>query len=307
MDCTKEYIRDIQLAGLKMLHEFDNVCKEHGVSYFAISGTLLGAIRHKGYIPWDDDLDLGILREEYEKLEKIPPEAWGNEIELVTAENDDVKHDKLFPRIYLKNSRIQSYEDVREWKDPNTGEAWSTSLMIDLFVFDEIPDNENEYQKVRKNVQRLRNRYKSVKLKANINGSFDKQKAKRYVKYLYGTLMRKLYGHPWKRLYNRHMDIISNAPRGNRIGCYYSTLGHVCVIKKDIFPLQFTDFEDMMLPIPNNYRELLELNYGDTYMQFPPENERYHINFIFADLGNGRILNIDSVPGSLGEKYQEDK
>ena len=70
--------------------------------------------------------------------------------------------------------------------------------------------------------------------------------------------------------------------------------------KDDIFPLQYAKFEDMEIPIPKNYDKILRDMYGD-YMQFPPENERYHINFIYADLGNGKKYVVDPMPGSLGE------
>ena len=66
-----EALRKLQLAELDLLKELDAVCKEHKIPYFAMGGTLLGAIRHKGFIPWDDDIDIGIPRPYYDKLDKI--------------------------------------------------------------------------------------------------------------------------------------------------------------------------------------------------------------------------------------------
>ena len=65
--------------------------------------------------------------------------------------------------------------------------------------------------------------------------------------------------------------------------------------------------KDFKIPVPANYVEFLELNYGKTYMQLPPEKDRYHIKFVFADLADNVVLNIDPVPGSLGEKEKMEK
>ena len=68
---TSEEVRRMQLLQLEMMVEFDRVCKQEGIRYVICCGTLLGAVRHKGYIPWDDDADIAMLREEYEKFQKI--------------------------------------------------------------------------------------------------------------------------------------------------------------------------------------------------------------------------------------------
>ena len=298
----REIIRTIQLSGLESLHKFDHICKKYNIQYFAIYGTLLGAVRHQGYIPWDDDLDLGIFREDYEKLEKIPAEEWGEELELVSPVSAETKHDKFFPRVYLKNSKIQSYQDVRDWKDPKTNESWYTSLMIDLYIYDHIPDDDEKVHQIREMFKKYKNRYKILKLKANLKFKFDKRSIKNFGRWIYGNAGRLIFKDPWKRLYNKAVNIVKTSSPGERISTYYSVLDQTCFEKEDIFPLQEVDFEDMKIRIPRNYSKFLEIAYGKTYMQFPPENERYHINFIYADLGNGTVFNVDPISGSLGAK-----
>ncbi len=70
-ELTPEELRRMQLLQLGMMVEFDRVCKQEGIHYVICCGTLLGAVRHKGYIPWDDDADIAMLREEYEKFKRI--------------------------------------------------------------------------------------------------------------------------------------------------------------------------------------------------------------------------------------------
>ena len=64
-------VRDIQLINLEMLDAFDAFCKKHGLPYCLCGGTLLGAVRHKGFIPWDDDLDVFMARPDYERLIEV--------------------------------------------------------------------------------------------------------------------------------------------------------------------------------------------------------------------------------------------
>lgn len=67
-------LRKVQLAQLEIAKEIKRVCDENDIKYFLDAGTLLGTVRHKGFIPWDDDMDIGMLRKEYDKFVKIAPE-----------------------------------------------------------------------------------------------------------------------------------------------------------------------------------------------------------------------------------------
>ena len=67
---TPEELREVQLVELELLCEVDRVCRKCGINYRIVAGTMLGAVRHNGFIPWDDDADVGFLREEYEQFRK---------------------------------------------------------------------------------------------------------------------------------------------------------------------------------------------------------------------------------------------
>ena len=70
----RETLRKVQLAQLEIAKEFKRICDENQLQYFMDSGTLLGAVRHKGFIPWDDDMDFGMMRDQYEKLLSVAPD-----------------------------------------------------------------------------------------------------------------------------------------------------------------------------------------------------------------------------------------
>ena len=96
----QEIIRTIQLETLNNLKELDRICKKYNIQYLLVYGSLLGAVRHKGFIPWDDDLDIGMMREEYEKLCSIPAEEW------------DENEERIDDFINLKEFEVVSLDEV---------------------------------------------------------------------------------------------------------------------------------------------------------------------------------------------------
>ena len=304
-------LREIQLAVLGMLREFDAVCKRNGIRYFAMCGTLLGAVRNQGFIPWDDDVDLAILREDFNKLKRLPREEWGEKLEFITAADDDLRHDHIFPRVYLKNSRIQSYDDVENWIDPTTGKAWSTGLFLDLYIFERISDNDREYRRTLAMGAKTERVYKGCKLEANYQTAAGLRKGRRFYRYLYGKIARAIWKTPWRRLDRRLSARIEAAGKGEQIGCYYAPFGiyggfdSYKLREEDIFPLGRLPFEDMMVPVPHHTDVCLAKDFGADYMVPPPENNRTHIDFVYADLADGRVLIVDPIPGSLGARTTE--
>jgi phosphorylcholine metabolism protein LicD len=113
-----------------MLREFDRICRKYDLKYWSIGGTLIGAIRHKGWIPWDGDIDVGMLEEDYNKLQKIIQKELPNDIEF--SEPTDKPCSKL-------RSKKAKYIYTK-W-----GNNWDTNkgLQIDIFVFKH--DNNNIY------------------------------------------------------------------------------------------------------------------------------------------------------------------
>ena len=83
-------IRELQLRILETLKAVDNVCREHNLRYYIWAGTMIGAVRHKGFIPWDDDLDIAMPRPDYDRLIEHAAEWLPKPYEMVCAENDGV-------------------------------------------------------------------------------------------------------------------------------------------------------------------------------------------------------------------------
>ena len=125
---------------LDLLIEFDRVCKENGIKYSLDAGTLLGAIRHKGFIPWDDDVDIVMLREEYEKLDRIASSKFSEPYFWQTySTNPD--HGRGFAR--LRNSST-TYILHFEQNGEKSCFSHNQGVFIDIFICDEVPDDKTE-------------------------------------------------------------------------------------------------------------------------------------------------------------------
>lgn len=99
----RELLRKVQLKQLEIAKEIKRVCEENEIGYFLCYGTFLGAVRHKGFIPWDDDLDLGMLRADYEKFCRIAPSALKPEFCLQTWYTDP-NYGLPFGKVMLRNT-----------------------------------------------------------------------------------------------------------------------------------------------------------------------------------------------------------
>ncbi len=300
MAADMELLRELQLVNLRTLKKLDEVCRKYDIRYWAAFGTLIGAIRHKGFIPWDDDLDVCMMREDFEKLCKVPEEEWGPDCCFCSPSSPEEYHDRFFGRVYIKDSQIQSYVDVENWRNWSDGKSWSTKMMCDIFVWDYVPDDDAEYEKLHDQLKEIEHKdYKWVKCKAYTASRNPLKIAKTAAKIARGSYLRSKYKEPWKYLDWKVQNIIRQHPAGDRIGCYNTYLHHIYEYD-DVFPLTTAQFEDMEVPVPAKWDKLLTQDYGD-YMTPPPESDRVHINFLYMDMGDGRKYVLDPVKGSLGD------
>ena len=139
-------IEKIQKANLLMLKEIDRICTKHGISFALDSGTMLGAVRHNGFIPWDDDVDIAMTRQAWEKFREVAPAEFeassrGNDapgMKLLTPR--DVADTNLFydftPRVlYLNSRRCRNDADNEYMYLPDLNHLW-----VDIFIMDKLPE-----------------------------------------------------------------------------------------------------------------------------------------------------------------------
>lgn len=245
------FLRDVQILSIELLRFIDNVCKKYDLEYILAYGTLLGAVRHKGFIPWDDDLDIIMMREDYNKLIEVLP----NEINKISyiKENFGLTLLKNFNENQFKNMTdiyTPLYEDYF-FDDPDYKQRFlqfaclNPFVKIDVFPFDYIKkDYVKEYNK-----KYLSQKHYFMKLYQKPNFSFDKE---------FNRIFEKL-----------GMSYDETPYIGEGIDCTgWEDFG---AFKKEIiYPITKINFEGHSFKCPNNPQELLKIWYGENYMDLPP-------------------------------------
>ncbi len=125
-------MKKVWVVEMDMLAQIQRVCKKYNLTYFADSGTLLGAIRHKGFIPWDDDIDLVMPRKDYDKLIEVADKEFAHPLFMQTCYSDPYY---VREHAQLRNSETTGYLEGEETEKFNRG------LFIDIFPIDNLPDN----------------------------------------------------------------------------------------------------------------------------------------------------------------------
>lgn len=257
-------LRRLQLTQLEILCEVQRVCERNNISFFLYGGTLLGAIRHQGFIPWDDDLDIGMLRDDYERFLDIAPREMNKKYLLQTWRND--------PGYAWPFAKVQKVGTIcQEIISANANKM--SGIYIDIFPLDVFPSNAHMQKSQGKKIELFR--YLSL-MKCGYkqwlsSGRFD---LKKYLKYLPFRFLAMFYKK--EQICKVYED---SATRFNKSGGeslfpqsirHYGTLS---VPRKDFEKTIMAPFEGKEFPIPIGYENYLVSAYGD-WETLPPENER---------------------------------
>ena len=242
-----ETLRKAQLIMLDMLIEFDAICKKHQLQYWLDSGTLLGAVRHQGFIPWDDDIDLSMPVEDYNKFLKIAKSELSSEIFLQTSQTD--KNFK-FDYIKLRSNKAS----IVEFHEKDKQIKYHQGVFVDIFPMLTI-ENTEENKKLYDNTLKEIRDVSSISLH-NPDGKDDP--AKRSA--LAAFLKQKHQG--WEI--------------GNSKVIYGGEMADVAAWFdiEEVLPLTTMEFEGHSFPIPNNPDHYLDAIYSFDYRQLPPKNKR---------------------------------
>ena len=262
-------IEELHRVQLQMLQVVTNICDKYDIKYMLIGGTLFGAIRHDGFIPWDDDVDLGMTRENYDKFATVAPvEFQHNHYFMQTADTDP-----NFAFSYMKILDTNTYiEEKNNVNDARKG------IFIDIFPFDKVPRQPEIRQavynrfKIADTAILLRLGYNVIKTpfrKDPKDKSLDLFMSVAKLKERRENIMR-LYNH---EPFHHYKNYASQYAYDKEV-----------LSQRELTELTKHKFENLEVAIPKHYDKILTRMYGD-YMELPPEKNRVakHIDVVIID------------------------
>ena len=267
-DETLNHIHEIELMILK---DFIKFCEDNNITYFMYAGSLLGAIRHNGFIPWDDDLDVVMLREEFEKFKKLF--SHNDKYDILSIESQE-NYPWLFLKLNLKNTR---FED----KMPSLL-GFQHGFNIDIFVLDDLSNNKyTRYYQILKTFF-----YNRLILTSRIRLD-DLPFFPKIISHSLYYILNFLKLSP-KKINKKYLNFLKKYSHANAkfvIDISARVDEYPLIYEKDWFnDVEKAKFEDIYVNVPKNYDEILTELYGD-YNLLPPEDERYNHQTVIIDFG----------------------
>ena len=257
-----ETLKHLQKIELMIFEDFINICEENNIEYYSYGGTSLGAIRHGGFIPWDDDIDVLLFRKDYEKFIKITKTKYTEKYDFLCMENYE-DYTATCCKMSLKGTK----RDDKWVKNA----SFNLGIHIDIFILDYAPKNSIKwiiyYQKCQllKKVEYLLTATRTEEYTTN-----TKRLIGNIIKYFLNKF-NILYH--YKRLYKQFTN------KKNPKNDFVFDIGAICFNKpfpKEIFkPAKKVKFESIEINVPNDVDTFLKITFGD-YMKLPPEEERHY-------------------------------
>lgn len=249
-------IQDVHGTLLNILRDVDCFCAENNLVYYLAYGTLLGAVRHKGFIPWDDDIDICMPRPDYERFIKLFPSEKGR-IQVVSH-----KLDPNYPFYYAK------VHDISTVVIENSNYNYKMGVYIDIFPIDAMPTSKKDQDSYMKKFNFYRDIY-------NIK-SFKFRKGRKMMKNIILLCSKLITPFFSKKYLTNKLDQISHTYDYSEsdLVSIAASIDQRLIFEKKIFSNGIKlKFEDIEASVPLNYHEILKRNYGN-YMVLPPEEKR---------------------------------
>jgi lipopolysaccharide cholinephosphotransferase len=261
MQITNETIRKFQLVSLNILKEIIKLCESHKLRYFAFGGTCLGAVRHQGFIPWDNDIDIAMPRKDYEKFREVALTKLPNNL-LVQHYSSHKRCSHIIMRVVDKNTTT-IYKMFKLRKEMSDG------IGVDIMPFDGIL---SESKKQKKTIRLI---FLLMRMDRYYRASFVSElKPFQKIFLIIAAPFRSLFG--WTLFVDNITRILGkyDFDANEYIVCSWSYRIKDRIFKRDWFSdYVYLNFEDIKIRCPIGYDGYLKQDYGN-YMQLPPLEAR---------------------------------
>ncbi len=260
-------LEDIHKESLKLLKEFDSFCSKHDIKYSLAYGTLLGAVRHKGFIPWDDDVDVFMTRDNYDKFSR-----------LYKSEDYFFVNRERYPNCCILFGRLVNNTTFSRLTNPwQSGKDIKSGLWIDVFPLDNAPNDKDEYVTVLgllKHLYEFGLKVRKVHAFIQPDTPLLMRLKQLYYKKVHPNL---LHNNSPQKCLDYHQKVIDFVNDSNHNSNYVSQM---CVLddangyfyKNDLTNYVRLQFEDTEFMVFEAYDSILKQLYGD-YMELPAKDK----------------------------------
>lgn len=261
-------LKEIQAVQLQILLEVKEICEKHGIRFFLIGGSALGAVRHQGFIPWDEDIDIGILREDYNRFIKIAPKELSDKLFLQTNVTDP-----KYPTLYAKvraNGTTYIEKESQFLKD-----EMHQGIFIDVFPLDYVSNN-RIVEKIHFRVMHF-----FISIASSQAKNFPSNFLKRSIKKFYSSLFLYIFGKKNLEKIAEKVASLYSEIKTDKITNFYGRHREKETVPSKVFEkAEYLKFEDSTMPVPHLWDYYLKNLYGN-YMEIPPDDEKYVHNLVF--------------------------
>lgn len=266
----------LQLFEKEILQEILKICQNHNLRVFAIYGTLLGAIRHGDFIPWDDDVDVAMPRKDYNLFKEYAREELPENFKIRDA-TDNVHNGCVFMKVHnIKTAAIHGYTKD---KDRYTG------IYVDIFPLDGCPEEKNKRKRHVKKV------HKWMILNHKLRFGYDRAHSfKGKIAYMFMLPLKLIL--PFDYFYQRYEKEVQKYLFDNEKWCvadWYEPNEYRYMMTKNFLDISMKSFGDLQVPVPQGYIEVLENQYGD-WEKLPKVEDRVGLhNFKVVDFNKSYL------------------
>ena len=257
-DGSQVTVRDVQKVILEIAKVVDQICEKHHIPYIVNGGTALGVIRHQGFIPWDDDFDIMMPREDYEKFIDVAVKELPHNLILQCS--------KTLPTYWTGSAKVRTTEksDFRQEKYKHLTE--NIGPYIDIFPLDYVPKEYSLSQKIQNKKVRILKLMLWYKSKLSNPKIFKKKLLKIYSSFFSVKQLQKKLRKEMSKFNNKKKNYYVN------FGSVYGAKKQTIAVEKYGKPIM-VPFENELFPIPQDYDFILKKIYKN-YMKLPPLNKR---------------------------------